>query len=65
MLLIQKAEEERIRAWNAELNIDEWDNRLADGMLPIHKEVEAFGETMPEAKYDKEAEKENQKPDYD
>ena len=33
--------------------IDDWDNKLADGMLPLEKEAEAFGETTPEPKYNK------------
>ena len=34
-------------------DIDDWHNDLADGMLPLEKEAEAFGETTPEPKYNK------------
>ena len=55
-------EADQAKYWNSDLTIDQWDNKMADGMLPIHKEVEAFGETMPEAKYDKCEDKENADP---
>jgi len=32
-------------------NIGDWDNKLADGMMTIQQEMEAFGETMPEPQY--------------
>ena len=56
---IQKEAAEKQRLWNSDLKIDEWSNCMADGMMSLQQEVEAFGETMPDAKYDKEAGKEN------
>jgi len=32
--------------------IDLWDNKLAEGMMSIPQEVEAFGETMPEPQFE-------------
>jgi len=55
----QKEAAEKQRLWNSELTIDEWSNSMADGMMSLQQEVEAFGETMPDAKYDREAGKEN------
>ena len=34
-------------------DIGMWDNSMADGMMTIQQEMEAFGEKMPEPKYDK------------
>ena len=31
----------------------DWDNKAADGMLPLEMEAEAFGETTPEPQYNK------------
>lgn len=33
--------------------VKEWDNKMAKDMLPLDKEAEAFGETPPEAQYNK------------
>ena len=45
--------------------IDYWSNDMAQGMMPLEEEMAAFGEVMPEPKYNKEACKENQDPhDY-
>jgi hypothetical protein len=38
---------------------------MADGMMSLQQEVEAFGEKMPEAKYDKDEGKENVDPGFD
>lgn len=40
--------------------IEEWDNKMAKDMLPLDKEAEAFGETPPEAQYDKETSEEQE-----
>ena len=40
--------------------VGDWNNKLADGMLPLEKEAEAFGEETPEPKY-KQAEGEKPK----
>ena len=34
--------------------MDVWDNKMADGLMPLEQEVAAFGEKMPEASYKKE-----------
>jgi len=34
--------------------VGDWKNDMADGMLPLEQEVEAFGEKMPEAQYNKD-----------
>ncbi len=45
--------------------IGDWSNEMAKDMMPLEQEMEAFGEKMPEAKYDKEACKENIQKDWE
>ena len=52
-MCLQQAAEESKRAGEAMKNVGDWDNKLADGMLPLEKEAEAFGETTPEPQYNK------------
>merc|ERR1719187_1049884 len=34
-------------------NVNDWNNKMADGMMTIPQEAEAFGEEMPEPQFDK------------
>lgn len=34
-------------------NVNDWKNKMADGMMTIQQEAEAFGEEIPEPQYDK------------
>ena len=42
--------------------IGEWSNDMAKGMMTLEEEMEAFGEKMPAAQYDKNGDKENADP---
>ena len=54
-------EDQDIRNRDGLSQIGDWDNEMARGFLPLDKEVEAFGEKMPEPKY-MQASKENVDP---
>ena len=44
-------------------DIGEWSNDMAQGMMTLEEEMEAFGERMPAAQYDnKSCDKENEDP---
>ena len=46
--------------------VNDWSNSMADGMLPLDQEMAAFGEKMPEPKYNcGDSQKENEDPDDD
>ena len=55
----QRLEEEKRRNPRPDgfSNIDNWHNDMAKDMMSIPQELEAFGEEMPEAKYNKQANK--------
>ena len=61
--LTQKEAAYREKLWSKELKIDDWSNSMADGMMSLQQEIEAFAEEMPEAKYDKSDSKENIDPE--
>ncbi|ELU01505.1 hypothetical protein CAPTEDRAFT_173491 [Capitella teleta] len=46
--------------------VHDWSNSMADGMLPLDQEMAAFGEKMPEPKYNcDDSQKENENPEDD
>ena len=52
--IINFQKEQRNEAGDGLNKIEEWDNKMAEDMLPLDKEAEAFGDKPPEASYDKE-----------